>query len=70
MSHWFMDMLRAAPKEKPDGAMCIFDHNASAVGLFELDKGCVCHPEQRQHLCIDHAIKSTPLGGFEIVHGY
>jgi hypothetical protein len=34
-----------------------------AVAVFDLDRGCFCHPEDReQALCMQHVVKASPLG--------
>lgn len=39
-----------------------------AVGLFEMSDGCVCFPEDReQWLCMQHALKATPLGSMRCI---
>ena len=35
----------------------------SAVAIYAMDEGCICHPEDKQQaLCMQHVEKSTPLG--------
>lgn len=71
MNHWIFDVLHNAPKKQPDGAMCRFDDGNYAVGRFAFSDGCVCYPDDKeQDLCIQHVVKSTPLGSFECLHSY
>jgi hypothetical protein len=38
-----------------------------AVAVFDLDRGCACFPDDhRQALCVQHAIRSTPLGSMRL----
>lgn len=45
-----------------------------AVGVFILDKGCACYPnDKEQALCEQHISKATPIGNMilkETVNGY
>lgn len=37
--------------------------DSEAVGVFALDQGCACFPDDRlQPLCMQHIIKVTPIG--------
>lgn len=38
---------------------------AETVGVFLLDRGCVCSSDTVQGLCLQHAHESEPLGSFE-----
>lgn len=67
---WLFEMLNSANKIPPDGAMCLFDHNTPAIGLFEFSDGCVCFKDKLQYLCVDHAYKTTPIKTFNIIHVY
>lgn len=39
-----------------------------AVGIFELNRGCLCFPEDReQALCMQHVVRATPLGDMSLL---
>lgn len=56
-------------RELAPGTICRFC-SSEAVGLYALDRGCVCYPDDReQALCAQHVVRATPLGGFDLVAG-
>ena len=39
-----------------------------AVGLFELPRGCIVYPDDREQLlCFYHAMRATPLGDIRLI---
>lgn len=39
-----------------------------SVAVFHLDRGCVARPDLTvQPLCLHHYVRSTPLGGYEMI---
>jgi hypothetical protein len=40
-----------------------------AVAVFDMPRGCVCYPEDRQQsLCMQHIVKANTIGGMELKH--
>jgi hypothetical protein len=41
---------------------CRFE-GSPAVAIYEMDEGCLCHPEDRQQaLCMQHVERANPIG--------
>lgn len=65
--HWFNRMYNAAPAIKMPHIPCRFGCTEAAVGLFFLSHGCICYKDEVQALCVQHALRSTPYGSFQMI---
>lgn len=53
-----------------DLTRCRFGDDLPVVGVYELERGCVCYPDdRRQALCAQHAFNAEPLGWMRLVEG-
>jgi len=55
--------------EIPDEITCRFGCASPVVGIYWMPRGCVCHADQLQALCAQHALKATPLGDMLLICG-
>lgn len=47
---------------------CRFGCGDPVYGIFMMDRGCICYPNDRiQALCLQHAMKSEPIGEMEMI---